>query len=265
MILCLDVGNSNIFGGVFDGDHIKLRFRYSSQPTATSDELGVFLKGVLRENQIDAQKISEIAVSTVVPYLDYALRAACKKYFQLDPFVLSYNDNLPIRILYDHKQALGSDRIANAIAAIARFPGEPIIIASFGTATTLCAINEQAEYLGGAILPGFRLSRDSLEAQAAKLPLVEILRPEQRVGRSTESCIQVGLYYSQLGAVKEMVMQIKALFNREPIVIGTGGFSYLFAEEPVFHHLMPDLILEGLRLVAKYDKNYSLAFEDVVL
>jgi type III pantothenate kinase len=248
MVLCLDVGNSNIFGGVFDGKEIKLRFRYASEPAATSDELGVFLKSVLRENQINPSVISKIAVSSVVPYLDYALRAACKKYFDIEPFVLSAANDLPIQIVYDNKLGLGSDRIANAIAAVDAFPGEPIIVASFGTATTLCAINEQGQYLGGAILPGFRLSRDSLEAHAAKLPPVEIIRPKQVIGSSTESSIQVGLYYSQLGAVKEMVRQMSSLFKCAPIVIGTGGFSHLLADESILSHVMPDLILEGLRL-----------------
>ncbi len=251
MILCLDVGNSQIFGGVFDNhDELQLRFRYATVHGGTSDQLGIFLKGVIEHNDFEASDIENIAICSVVPSIDYSLRAACLKYFSIDPFILQAGVKTGLKIKYRNPVEVGADRIANAIAASHYFPDKNLIVVDFGTATTFCVISKNKDYQGGAILPGIRLSMEALQIHTEKLSSVEILRPQQAIGRSTTEGIQAGLYYSQLGVVKEMAQRIhQETFNdEEALLIGTGGFGHLFEAEQLFDKVMPELVLDGLRL-----------------
>ncbi len=250
MILCLDVGNSQIYGGVFNEGMIQVRFRYNSNLGSTSDQLGVFLRDVLRENEIDPKLINRIAICSVVPHMDYSLRAACVKYFNIEPFLLQAGKKTGLKIQYRNPLEVGSDRISNAIAAAHLFPKQNLIVADFGTATKLCAISANKEYLGGVILAGIRLSMEALEKNTAKLRPVEIITPTIILGRSTTENIQIGLYYSQLATVRALSQDIKAQYwpLEESLLIGTGGFAHLFAAEKIFDHILPDLVLEGLRI-----------------
>lgn len=251
MILCIDVGNSHLYGGVFAGDDIKLRFRHTSK-TSTSDELGIFLKTVLRENNCDPAGINQVAICSVVPQLDYSLRSACLKYFSTDPFLLQAGVKTGLHILYRNPLEVGADRIANAIAAIHSYPNQNIIVIDFGTATTFCAITAEKKYLGGAILPGVRLSVEALSKNTAKLPTVEIIKTDHVVGRSTIESIQSGIYYGVLGACRELIQRInqEVFANKKSIVLATGGFASLFDKQDLYHHLVPDLVLQGIRLAA---------------
>jgi type III pantothenate kinase len=179
MILCLDVGNSQIYGGVFDNEQICLQFRHTSSSGSSSDQFGIFLRTVLRENEISPESIEHIAICSVVPTLVHSLRNACKKYFGINPFVLQAGTKTGLKIGYRNPVEVGSDRIANAIAAKDLYPGKNLIIVDFGTATTFCAISKQKEYLGGVIIAGMRLSMEALESKTAKLPSVEINVPKQ--------------------------------------------------------------------------------------
>ncbi|MGQ3890415.1 type III pantothenate kinase [Legionella sp. CNM-4043-24] len=248
MMLCIDVGNSHIYGGVFDGDTIKVRFRHTSK-VSTSDELGIFLKTVLRENDCAPETIREIAVCSVVPQLDYSLRSACLKYFLIDPFFLQAGVKTGLNIKYRNPVEVGADRIANAIAAVQAHPGKNAIVIDFGTATTFCVISAHKEYWGGAILPGIRLSVDALSSNTAKLSAVEIIKPEQVVGRSTGESIQSGVYFGAVGACRELISRIKAesFAKQEVIVLATGGFASLFDNQGLYDQLVPDLVLQGLR------------------
>lgn len=250
MILCLDVGNSHIFGGVFDGEAIQLRFRYDTKQPHTSDQIGVFFRSVLRENDIEASRIKQIAIASVVPGIDYSLRSACIKYFDIEPFILQAGVKTGLKIKTANPAEVGPDLIAEAIAGIHQYPQQDIIIVDFGTATTYIAINDRQEFLGVTILPGLKTSMEALKSNAAALPEVEIIKPETMLGRNTVQCIQAGLYYSQLASLKELTRGIaKQCFNsRQPIIIGTGGFSYLFEDENIFTHLEPDIVLKGLYL-----------------
>jgi type III pantothenate kinase len=249
VILCIDVGNSHLFGGVFDGENLLLRFRLNSK-VSTSDEIGIFLKNVLRENGILPDAIKQCVLCSVVPSLDYSLRAACLKYFSIQPFMIQSGIKTGIKIRYRNPLELGADRIANAIAATKIYPDKNIILIDFGTAVTFCALSKDKTYLGGTILAGVRLCMEALETHAAKLPPVEIIRPKQCIGRSTVESIQAGLYYSTLGGAREIIKQIKqeAFEDKDVVVIGTGGFASLFDGEALFDVNLPDLVLEGLRL-----------------
>jgi len=252
MMLCLDVGNSHIYGGVFQNEEISLKFRHASKES-TSDEIGLFLKQVLRENACDPEEITQIAIGSVVPQLDYSLRSACIKYFSIEPFFLQAGVKTGLNIQYRNPVDVGADRIADAIAATHRFPDTPLVIIDFGTATTLCVVNAKKAYLGGAILPGLRLSMDALSNNTAKLPAVDIVRVRHVVGRSTVESIQSGVYFGALGTVRELVKQVKIQHfpDEALLVLATGGFAALFEQENVFDYILPDLVLEGLRLAAR--------------
>lgn len=249
MLLCLDVGNSHIYGGVFVGEEIQLRFRQSSK-VSTSDEVGIFLRSVLRENGVMPEAINRIGICSVVPQVDYSLRSACMKYFSADPFLLQAGVKTGLNIKYRNPLEVGADRIANAIAATHSFPNRNIIVIDFGTATTFCAINASKSYLGGVIMPGVRLSVEALTNNTAKLPSVEILRMEQAVGRATAESIQSGVYFAALGACKEVIARITAevFAGERPMILATGGFASLFDREGLFDLLVPDLVLQGVRL-----------------
>lgn len=256
MILCLDVGNSQIYGGLFNKNQLQMSFRYASTQASSSDQIGIFLKNVLRENNIDAKSIQQIAICSVVPNLDYSLKAACRKYFDLDPFMLEAGTKTGLRIKYRNPLEVGADRIANAIAAVHLFPKKNLIVVDFGTATTFCVISAEKDYLGGIILPGMRIAMESLQANTAKLFPVEIVKPEAIIGRSTRESIQSGLYYSQLGTLQEVIKRIsqESLNNESYILIGTGGFAHLFAEEKIFTAIIPDLVLQGLRIAVEINQ-----------
>lgn len=248
MILALDVGNSQIFGGVFSENKIILRFRKTSKTGASSDEFGLFLRSVLRENDIEPSSISNIALCSVVPEVVYSLRGACRKYFNITPFFLQPGVKTGLKIKYRNPIEVGADRIANAIAGIHLYPERPLIIVDLGTATTFCAINKDKDYLGGVIIAGLKLSMEALEAKTAKLPSVEILPMHEALGRSTTESLQSGLYYGHVGQIKEITRQLtqECFANEKPFIIGTGGFAGLFEKEKLFDEIHADLVLTGL-------------------
>lgn len=257
MILCVDVGNTQIVGGVFKGDELEVQFRATSTGKPSSDELGVFLRTALRENKIDPAQIEEIAFCSVVPDIVHSLRNAFRKYFDVDPFVLQAGAKTGLKIRYRNPQEVGSDRIADAIAAVDLFPGKDLIIVDFGTATTIEAVTRDREYLGGLILPGLRLAMEALEHNTAKLPAVEILRPEAVVGRSTSESIQSGLYFGNLGAIQYLIdkVRVETFHGERPTVISTGGFSSLYRDAGLFDHVIPDLLLRGLLLALRMNND----------
>ncbi|MDZ4678472.1 MAG: type III pantothenate kinase [Oligoflexia bacterium] len=262
MILGLDVGNSQIYGGVFDENQkIILQFRKNSRLSNSSDEFGLFLVQVLRENKIDPKNIQQIAVCSVVPDVVHSLKGACQKYFKMQPFLLQAGTKTGLKIKYRNPLEVGADRIANSIAGTHLFPGKNLIIVDFGTATTFDVVTSEKEYLGGMILPGLRLSMEALETKTARLPSVEILAPKELVGRSTVESIQSGLYFGNLAVLKELSREIKKKYfeNKPTVVIGTGGFSRLFENEKVFDALIPELVLLGLHkaLAMNVDKPSS--------
>lgn len=249
MILCLDIGNSQIFGGVFDHDKIALRFRHEAKLSGASDQLGVFLKSVLRENDLDPCAVKQIAICSVVPAMDYSIRAACRKYFDIDPFFLQAGVKTGIQIKTKNPSDTGSDLIAGVVGAIDSFPDKTLIVADFGTVTTYAFVSKNKEFLGATFLPGFRLAMSALGSTAKLFP-VDIKKPKSIMGRSTAGSMRSGLYYHQVGMLKEVISQsINTIFDGEkPLVISTGGFAYLLKEENLFHSILPNMVLEGLKI-----------------
>ncbi len=257
MLLALDVGNTQIYGGVFREDKLLAKFRCTSR-SATPDEFGTFFKSVLRENGVEPKDITEVGICSVVPDLSYTLHRTSLKYFGLEPFLLQGGIKTGLNIKYKNPLEVGADRIANAIAASELFPAKDLVIVDLGTATTFCAVSKKKEYLGGVIMPGLRISMEALASRTAKLPRVEIAKPGELVGKTTIDSIQSGLYYSSLLAIKGISAKIKSdYFTEDALVIGTGGFSKLFEDAGVFDRVIPDLVLLGIAAALRLNKERS--------
>lgn len=256
MRLCLDIGNTHIYGGVYSENGFLFHFRYPSAENLTSDLFGVFLLSLLPEYNLTKKHIKEVAIASVVPQLDYSIRAACLKYFELEPFFLKLGVKTGIKILYKNPQEVGADLIAGAIAAVKHYPNQNILVFDLGTATTCVAVSKNKEFMGGAFFPGVKLCIKSLQSNTAKLSSVEIVEPKQFIGRSTAECIQSGIYYGHLGMIKELALQFtQQLFPQDkPKIIGTGGFAQLYIEQKIFDEVLPDLVLEGLNFAAEENK-----------
>ena len=250
MMLCLDIGNSHIYGGVFAGEDLQMTFRKASKSGASSDEHGLFFRSVLRENGVDPASITAISMCSVVPEVVYAISASCRKYFNLPPFILQAGVKTGLKIGYQNPLEVGADRIANAIAGTHLYPDQDLLIIDLGTATTLCAIGKGKLYKGGVIVPGLRMSMQALDSGTSKLRAVEIVRSTQALGRTTASSIQSGLFFGHLGGLQEIIKRVCAEeYNGErPTVLATGGFSSLFEGAGLYDLAIPDLVLQGLRL-----------------
>lgn len=249
MILTLDVGNSTVTGGVFNDDTLVLQFRQTTNKNSTSDEIGIFLKSVLRENEIDASKINDVCCCSVVPPINYSIASAIKKYFNIEPLFIQSGIKTGLKIKYANPKEIGADRIAAAIGAVNRHPNQDLIVIDMGTATTIDVVTKDKEYLGGAILPGLKISVQALASGTAKLPTVEIMKPNRICGQSTIEAIQSGIFYSNVGAIKEFTYQYeKQIFNGEkPFVVGTGGFARTLKDCNLFDEVVPELVLSGVR------------------
>jgi len=251
MKLCLDVGNSHIYGGVYEAGRILLTFRKASKQGASSDEYGLFFRSVLRENGIDPNQVTGIALCSVVPEAVYAISAACQKYFAIAPFILQAGVKTGLKIEYRNPLEVGADRIANAVAGVDMFPDKNLIIVDLGTATTLCVVGKDRSYRGGVILPGLKMSMQALESGTSKLGSVEIRRKEVCLGRTTAASIQSGLYFGHLGALREIMhrIQLEEFKDQRPKVLATGGFATLFGGTGLFDQIVQDLVLRGLLTV----------------
>lgn len=249
MLLCLDIGNTQIHGGVFDGEVLRMQFRKSTAPLGTTDELGIFFTTVLRENGVDPHGVTQVAICSVVPAALYSLRGAAEKYFRCEPFVLQAGVKTGLKVKYRNPLEVGADRIAGAIAAAHRHPGRGLIIVDCGTATTFDVVTATGDYLGGVILPGVGVSAETLASHTAKLPRVEIAHPETALGRTTTESIQSGLYHGHVGAIRYLVAKLRqeAFPDAQPYLVGTGGFARMFEREGLFDELAPELVLWGLK------------------
>ena len=251
MIFVFDVGNTNTVLGVYDGEELTHHWRIETNRNKTNDEYGMLIKSLFDFADLALSDISGIIISSVVPPIMFALEKMCIRYFNLKPLVVGPGIKTGLNIKYDNPKEVGADRIVNAVAAIHKY-GSPLIIVDFGTATTYCYITEDKQYLGGAIAPGIGISTEALYTRAAKLPRIEIVRPEGVVGRNTVSAMQSGILYGYVGQVEGIVNRMKNESKQTPTVIATGGLASLIAQESsVIDIVDPFLTLKGLQLIYK--------------
>ncbi|MDX5475402.1 MAG: type III pantothenate kinase [Bacillaceae bacterium] len=258
MIFVLDVGNTNTVIGVYEGEELKHHWRIETSRNKTEDEYGMVIKALLSHVGLTFKDFEGIIISSVVPPIMFSLERMCLKYFNLKPLVVGPGIKTGLNIKYENPREVGADRIVNAVAAIHLY-GSPLIIVDFGTATTYCYVNENKQYMGGAIAPGITISTEALYSRAAKLPRIEIARPEGIVGKNTVSAMQAGILYGYVGQVEGIVARMKRESKVEPKVIATGGLATLISKESdVIDHVDPFLTLKGLQLI--YEKNMKEAY-----
>ena len=253
MFMTMDVGNTNIKIALFEGEQMRQYWRVSTNKTYTSDEYGMTLHGLFTHAGLDLRCVEGIIMSSVVPTINFTLEHMCKDYFGLMPMLVAPGIKTGINLKYEDPRALGSDRIANAVAAQAEYGG-PCIFIDFGTATTFGAIDETGAFAGGCICPGLKLTSEALVSGTAKLPRFELVRPEHVINRTTISNLQSGVIYGYIGQIDYLVKKFKEeLKAPDALVVATGGMALLVAEEGIIDKLDGYLTLKGLRLL--YERN----------
>ena len=254
MLLAVDVGNTNITFGVMKGKKIIASFRMMSQTAHTSDEYGNNLIALLRNNGIDRGEINGIIISSVVPNVMHALVNSMVKYLGKQPYIVGPGIKTGIKIMTKNPAEIGPDLIVGSVAAYELYGG-PVIVIDFGTATTYVYVNEKGEFLAGILSPGIRISARALWEDTAKLPEIEIKKPESILAQETISSMQAGLVYGQIGQTKYIINEMKRELKRDDIkVVATGGLGRLISEETEEIDIYdPNLLLHGLRII--YDKN----------
>jgi type III pantothenate kinase len=249
MLLVVDAGNTNVTLAVFREKELIAQWRLTTERTRTGDEYGVQARNLFKLSNIDCKEIDAIIIASVVPSLNETLRRVAEVYFQLTPVFVDHTTDTGLKVLYEPPSDVGADRIVDAVAAVAKY-GAPCIVVDFGTATTFNAINASNEYLGGVIAPGIMISSEALFARAAKLPRVEIKRPERVIGSSTTGAMQSGIYHGYAGLVDGVLERMIAEMGLKPRVIATGGLAPLIATASKFiEEVDLNLTIEGLRLV----------------
>ena len=254
MIYTMDVGNTNIKTALFEGDEMKYSWRISTNRIYTSDEYGLILSGLFSHAGLSMDCVDGIIMSSVVPTINYTLEHMCKDYFGKTPMVIAPGIKTGINLKYENPRELGSDRIANAVAAQAEYGG-PCIFIDFGTATTFGAIDASGAFAGGCICPGLKLTSEALVSGTAKLPRFELVRPENVIGRTTVTNLQAGVIYGYIGQVEYLIRKFRKELNApDALVVATGGMALLVAEEDgIIDKLDGYLTLKGLRLI--YERN----------
>lgn len=254
MLLTIDIGNTNITFGLYDGETPGPRWRIATVHERMADEYGLQMLGLFTHEGIDVGQIRGIALASVVPPLTGTWIQACERYIGHTPLVVDAGVKTGVRIRYDDPRQVGADRVVDVVAVMALYGG-PACVVDFGTATTFDGISAEGDYLGGAIAPGITIAANALFQKAAKLPRVDLTRPPTAIGRNTPHAMQSGLLFGYVGLVEGMVARFKAELGPGTKVIATGGLAEVIARETdVIDHIAPWLTLDGLRLVYELNR-----------
>jgi len=256
MLAVFDVGNTNIVLGVYEGKTLLNYWRIATDVHKSADEYGIIIDQFFKLEGLKIKEIESTIICSVVPSIMYTLEHMTRKYFGKEPLIVGPGIKTGMNIKLDNPREVGADRIVNAVAAYEIYGG-PCVIVDFGTATTYCAVSEKGEYLGGAISPGIRISTDALFEKTAKLPRIEIVKPEHVIGKNTVASMQSGIFFGYIGQVDYIVRRMKQeLGSEECKVIATGGLSKLISTESQEIDIVNGMLtLEGLRIIYERNRN----------
>lgn len=260
MILVLDVGNTNIVLGAYEGKNLIADWRLATDHNRTADEYGIQVTQLFMQKKLRCEEVEGVIISSVVPNIMYTVEHMIRKYFNKVPLIVGPGIKTGINIKYDNPKEVGADRIVNAVAAHEMFKRSLIII-DFGTATTFCAVTKNGDYLGGTISPGIKISSEALFEKAAKLPRVELIKTPGVICKNTVTSMQAGILYGYTGSVdyivERMIKEMEGYGEFDPLVIATGGLATLISKDSKhIAKVSPYLTLEGLRIL--YDKNTEM-------
>jgi type III pantothenate kinase len=255
MLLAIDLGNTNIKYGVFDGDKMLASFRVSSRISRTADEYGSVLVGLLADRNISKADIDGIIFSSVIPALNYTICHMCEYFFGISPLIVGPGIKTGLNIKADNPKEVGADIIVNSVSAFNKYKG-PIIVIDFGTATTFDVVSEKCELLGVVIAPGIKTSLEGLATKTAQLPMVELDAPKTVIGKNTKHCMQAGIIFGFAGLVENIIKKIKKELGLAEIkVVATGGLGEIIAKEvKLINTVDRTLTLDGLKLIYELNK-----------
>ncbi len=254
MLLCIDIGNTNITFGLYEGKKLGPRWRIRTIHDKMPDEYGILMLQLFRHRNYGPEVVTGVAIASVVPPLTPVFEAVCREYLGQEPLVVDAGVRTGVRIRYDNPREVGADRVVDA-AAVKALYGVPACVVDFGTATTFDAVSAEGDYLGGAIAPGIGIAAEALFARTAKLPRVDIARPPSVIGRNTVQSIQSGLLFGYVSLVEGMVARFRAELGPEMRVVATGGLAELIARETTVIDIVdPWLTLHGLRIIYELNR-----------
>lgn len=255
MLLAMDVGNTSIHIGLFEGERITATWRIGVEREKLPDEYGVLIISLLLAKGFVPKDVTDCIIGCDVPPLIPTFEQVCRDYFGFEPLVVGHGLRTGIRILYDNPKQLGADRIVDAVAAVHTY-GAPVIVVDFGTATVFDAVNSSGDYLGGAIAPGIGIASEALFARAAMLYRVQLELPPTAIGKNTITAMQSGILLGYVGLVEGLVARFKAELEGNPKVVATGGLAGLIASETKCIDVVDgDLTLTGLRLINEMNRH----------
>jgi type III pantothenate kinase len=249
VLLAIDVGNTNIAIGAFDGEDLVDQWRLATRQDATADELGAILRGLFDASPVAIGDIKQVAVASVVPQLDAAIKEMITRYVGVDPVMIGPGTRTGVQLRVDNPREVGADRVANGLAAFRKYGG-PAIVIDFGTTINFDVVGANGDYVGGAIAPGIRISMDALFARAAKLTRVDLVPPRSVIGKNTVEHIQSGFLYGFVGLIEGLVERMRAELGGECKIIATGGQASLISQHTSVIDIVDDrLTLDGLRFI----------------
>ena len=257
MLLTIDIGNTNVSLGVFEGQRLACRCRLSTDWRRLPDEYGLIITNILSMKGVAPTDIDGASMCCVVPPLTSTFEEVCREFFKITPLTVNAGVKTGMRVLYDNPRDAGADRVVDAVAAF-RLYGGPAIVVDFGTATVFDAISKEGDYLGGAIAPGIEVAAEALHQATAQLRRVDIVTPKAAIGRNTVASLQSGLFLGYVGLVEGMVQRFKKELGQEAKVVATGGLARVIAKETqVFDVTNLDLTLIGLRMIYEMNQDHG--------
>lgn len=256
MLLAVDIGNTNIHLGLWQGNTWRLSWRARTVTDKMPDEYAVLLRNFLGSADVGYGAIEGVIIASVVPTLTSAWTELITRYLHQEPMVVTANTPSGVKIAIDQPEQVGADRIVNAAGVVALYGGGPAMVIDFGTATTFDIVNASNEYIGGAIAPGIGVASDALVSKAARLHKVDLLPPPNPIGRNTIHAMQSGIFWGYVGLIEGLVTRIKGAMNEESVrVYATGGLAPLFMQyTDLIDRILPELTLDGLRVIYELNR-----------